>query len=241
MGSRFAPIFAFIFTLAAGASAEGPPPPLPPAPAAPPATSPPARAAPPATAPPPSASTQPTPAPPPPTAPPGARPPGATPYPYYPYPYPYPYYPAPPGAYPGPYSHAPPPAILDDEGQAQPLGYHRETRARRGPVIGGWITFGVIYGLTATVGLNARDESLLVVPLAGPLIRAAARDCHSASSCEADRTLYVYSFLGQATGAALLAYGYGYPNKVFVRDAGTFRVLPVVSPQASGLAAVGAF
>lgn len=188
-------------------------------------------------APPPPAAVAPVPAPPP------APPPGYVPYPYaMPYPYPY----APPGAqaypqYPQPYPYAPPPPVIDDEGQALPPGYHRETRPRRGPVIGGWITFGIFYGITATVGLNARNEGLLVLPVAGPLIRSASRDCTSSSDCEASRVLYMYSFLGQATGAGLLILGYGSPNKVFVRDAGAVRVLPMLSPQASGLTAIGAF
>lgn len=183
----------------------------------------------------------------PPLPPPAAAPP--TPPPYYPYPQPayppgsYPPYPAQPGQpayYPSyPYPYAPPPPVIDDEGQAQPYGYHRETRPRRGPVIGGWIVFGIFYGITATVGLNNSHEGLLVIPVVGPLLRASSRDC--SDGCEGARVGYTYSFLGQATGVGLLMLGYGAPNKVFVRDAGTFRVVPVVSPGHSGMSVVGAF
>ncbi len=147
-----------------------------------------------------------------------------------PYP-PYPYF----QPYPGPY--APPPPVIDDEGQAQPPGYHRETRPRNGPVIAGWIVFGIFYGTTATVGLNGNKDEWLVVPVVGPIAWASSRECKY--SCE--DTLSTYSFLGQLTGVGLLALGYGAPRKVFVRDAGTLRVLPMLSPRASGITAVAEF
>src|SRR5262245_2960748 len=37
------------------------------------------------------------------------------------------------------------PEEIEDEGQGQPPGYRRVERVRRGPVIGGSITFGIFY------------------------------------------------------------------------------------------------
>ena len=132
------------------------------APAAPEATPPPAAAAP-----------APTPAPYPPTAPAGTPAPAAYPAPYY-------------GQYPPPGYRRIRSSRIHAQYQAPPRQLVTEHRARKGLVIGGAVTFGVSWGLAASISLLLTDGSscsgtcrdsaeVLWIPVAGPVL-AGARD-----------------------------------------------------------------
>ncbi len=130
---------------------------------------------------------------------------------------------APPGAY------APPPIITDWEpGQAIPKGYHPSTRIRKGLVIGGAVTFGVVYLLTALAGAvtsdvgdvtcgsgcsgGTRSAKLLLIPVGGPFALVGAT-----GSATADFFL-VLDGVAQAGGLAMLIAGLAAPQPILVRD-----------------------
>ncbi|MEQ9323350.1 MAG: hypothetical protein RIF41_29565, partial [Polyangiaceae bacterium] len=73
---------------------------------------------------------------------------------------------------------APPKQLPYDEGDPIPPGYELETKKYRGLIIGGAVTTGVLYGISAAVGLaglagGQSDAGVLLVPVAGPFIAAA--------------------------------------------------------------------
>ncbi len=196
------------------------------------------------------------PAPPPAPAPPYAQPYGYPP-PYPPYPPPYPY---PPYAYPVPYQQpAPPPKSLPYEGGRVPEGYHVDESVRRGPAIGGAITFGVAYmmGITAASSYSFSNQSgWLALPLAGPFITMWTREnrCLSSSDtssypstpCEDDkatvRMLLVLDGMAQVTGVALFAWGMSTTSKRLVRnDVTRLVVAPTRVGSGYGLGALGSF
>jgi hypothetical protein len=184
--------------------------------------------------------------PPPPGPPPGAQPP--------------PYYGQPPPPYgaPGPYGqpggyYAPPPVIyvtgpkvMDyEEGQPVPDGYHLQTRARRGLIIGGAVTFGSVYLLSAVVGLSleAGDRALggtgdsywpLYVPLAGPFIAIGTTNAQGGGIF----TLMIDG-LAQVGGAAMLVGGIAAPATKLVRNDLALQVHPIVGGGTVGLGVSG--
>src|SRR5262249_4447929 len=84
-------------------------------------------------------------------------------------------YAPPPGSYGTPYASPAPRTISDsDESQPIPPGYHKSTKVRVGLIVGGAITFSVVYLSTALAGAIASDVGahsgkLLFIPVAGPL------------------------------------------------------------------------
>ncbi len=174
------------------------------------------------------------PAPPPPTYAPGPPPPvvyapgGAAPPPgYAPYPYPPP--------------HFEYPAKLDyEEGRPIPPYYHAESHARRGLVIGGAVTFGVLYLLSFTVAnatsKDGRSHELdgLYVPGIGPFIAAA--NVHDSSG------ILLIDGFGQIAGLAMFISGFAFPKTELVRnDLATVRIIPRVSKDSSGISLMGTF
>ena len=137
---------------------------------------------------------------------------------------------------------APPPArvVIDprairdwQEGDPIPPGYHPTQRMRKGAVIAGAVTFGVLYFVSVLVAAVGTDYSNanhtgnsvagLFVPVAGPFITMA-----QSSSATADVFL-VLDGGAQAAGAILLAYGLTSPQTVLVHDANYSR--PIVFPR----------
>jgi hypothetical protein len=137
---------------------------------------------------------------------------------------------------------APPPArvVIDprairdwQEGDPVPPGYHPVQRMRKGAVIAGAVTFGVLYFisvLVAAVGTDAananhsnNDVAGLYAPVVGPFITMAR------SSLAIADVFLVLDGAGQAAGAILLVYGLTSPQTVLVRDANYGR--PVVFPR----------
>jgi hypothetical protein len=213
-------IVAAAFTLTPGTASAQQPPPPPQAPAPyPPQAAPPQ-----------------APAPYPPQAyPPQAYPPQA--YPPAPYPYPQQAGPAPIYIMTQPQQQAPlgPRRITDwEEGQPIPAGYHVSTHVRVGMIVGGAVTFGVVYLITALTGALVTDVGSatgcgttcssakpLLIPIAGPFIVLP----HTGSAT-GDFGL-VLDGLAQMAGVGLIIGGIAAPKVELVRDeVGTFKVAP---------------
>lgn len=94
----------------------------------------------------------------------------------------YPGYAPPPGYYPPPGYSVPPAALIGpktldyEEGDPIPPGYHVDTRIRKGLLIGGAVTFGSLYLLSAITASSLRDASIaddvtpLYIPAVGPFV-----------------------------------------------------------------------
>jgi hypothetical protein len=140
------------------------------------------------------------------------------------------------------------PRVLKDyqDGDPIPYGYHRETRARKGAIIGGALALGIPYlysGLIASAGADASSSGQsnkvadLYIPVLGPFLEMANTD---------SATLKYMLFLdgaAQAIGAALLVYGVYVPRPVLVRnDLAMVTVTPMVMGHGgNGVGLVGRF
>lgn len=180
--------------------------------------------------------------------PPGYPPPGYPP-PYQPPPYQAPYGPpsaAPPG-YAQPYS-APiymPEEISDyDEDRPIPAGYTRVERKRKGLIIGGSVTLGATFLVTAFFGLIAgavneaegsnTDVAPMFVPVIGPFLE------FGETRNSAARFGLTVLGLGQVAGATMLIIGLTNPRTVLVRN-DQLTLAPLLGDHASGLALRGRF
>jgi hypothetical protein len=123
-----------------------------------------------------------------------------------------PYPPAPYGTYPPGYAPVPQyPGYPTYPPGYPPMQLTQVHRARRGLVTGGAITFGVSWGLAATISLLLNDSSCtgscrdsasyLWIPIAGPLVVAARDDSSDGDS------IFVLWSAAQAAGAAMLIVG----------------------------------
>jgi hypothetical protein len=132
-----------------------------------------------------------------------------------------------------------------EEGQAVPEGYRVEERARRGLVIGGAVTFGVTYILSAMVGLMAESvdrasggsgESFLplYIPLAGPFITVGTADAKGGGVF-----VLMVDGLAQVAGAAMFIGGLAAPEKKLVRNDVALSVKPIVTGDTVGLGVSG--
>lgn len=110
-----------------------------------------------------------------------------------------------------------------EEGEPIPPGYHPVTRIRKGLVIGGAVTFGVIYLTNVLVAvihsdacksLDCTSTSLkpLYAPIVGPFIQMG-----STSSATGNFFLVLDGLL-QAGGVAMLIAGIAAPKTVLVRN-----------------------
>jgi hypothetical protein len=151
-------------------------------------------------------------------------------------------------AYPPGYYAGPPraPLVITDwpEDEPAPPGYHRSTRVRRGPIIGGSILFGITYTTTVLVAAGLRDSGntsygWLYLPGIGPLIDLANSGSATAS------TFLVLDGLAQSAGLALLIWGLTSPSPVLVRnqiDAPRVMPAPILFAHGgSGFGLVGMF
>jgi hypothetical protein len=108
------------------------------------------------------------------------------------------------------------------EGEPIPPGYHPVQRVRKGPVIAGACTFGILYLISVLVAAAGTDVSNstntnnsvwgLYVPVVGPFITM------TQSSTAVGNVFLVIDGAGQAAGAVLLLYGIVSPQTVLVRD-----------------------
>ena len=155
------------------------------------------------------------------------------------------------------------PATIGDyeEGAPMPAGYHPERRTRRGLVIGGAVTFGTLYLVSAMSAAIAADTTsyqcadgsypygstancrrasnplaALYAPVVGPFIQMGSTDSSTG------RMFLAIDGAAQAAGAAMFIYGLASPKTVLVRnDLGSVRVVPQVAKGSSGVALVGEF
>jgi len=135
-----------------------------------------------------------------------------------------------------------------EPGQAIPYGYHEETRVRKGMVISGAITFGVLYLYSTMIASIGSDLSsgtggdnkvaYMYLPVLGPFLEISQTN-GSASANE----LLVLDGLAQGVGAALFFAGIMYPKHLLVRnDLATMTVLPMkIGMEGQGVGIVGRF
>lgn len=176
-----------------------------------------------------------------------------------PQPYPQPYPPPPAGAPPGygppVYTSQPPGVMVSgpeeitdfDDSAPVPYGYTRVQRTRKGLIIGGAVTLGATYLVTAFVGAVASDflkaegsntdVGPLFLPVAGPFLEIGQTDSAIA------RFYLALSGLGQTAGAIMLFYGLSNSRTVLVRNDQLIvtSVAPMIVPGAAGLSVVGRF
>jgi hypothetical protein len=135
------------------------------------------------------------------------------------------------------------------EGEPVPPGYHPVQRMRKGAVIGGAVTFGVLYFISVLIAAVGTDEANrthtsnsvagLYVPVVGPFIAM------TQSSTAVGNVFLALDGLAQAGGAALLIYGITSPQTVLARsDNGRPLLLPqpiLLGKSGGGLGLVGVF
>lgn len=128
-----------------------------------------------------------------------------------------------------------------DDGEPVPSGYHPETRARLGLVIGGSVTFGVFYmfsilaaGVANLVGSNG-GLTPLYLPVVGPFVSMVNVDGQGKMILALDGAV-------QAAGVVMLIAGIAAPKTVLVRDALSARVVPMSMGKGGyGMGVAGSF
>lgn len=167
----------------------------------------------------------------------GQPPPGYGPPPGYPPGYGPPpgYYPPPPPGYGAEYPPLGPKRMAFEEGQPVPPGYRVETRARRGLIVGGAVTFGVLYLLsafTASVAVDAGDSDdfgPLFIPVAGPFVTIGTAEAEGVGTFA-----LVLDGVGQAGGVAMFIAGMVTEEKYLLRnDVAKISVTPMMVGESS--------
>lgn len=127
------------------------------------------------------------------------------------------------------------------EGQPIPPGYRLETRMRRGLVIGGAVTFGSTYllsALTASVAVDAggADEfGPLFIPVAGPFVTIGTAESEGTGTF-----LLVLDGIGQAGGVAMFIAGLATEEQFLLRnDIATIKAVPILTPTTVGFGIQG--
>jgi len=140
------------------------------------------------------------------------------------------------------------PRVLKDweDGQPIPYGYHRETRARKGAIIGGALALGIPYLYSAFIasigsdvaGSNGKNEvGDLYMPVFGPF----AQMTHSDSATL--NFVLLMDGIAQSVGAVLFIYGMTSPRPVLVRnDLAMVTVTPMhLGRDGNGVGLLGRF
>ena len=142
------------------------------------------------------------------------------------------------------------PRIIRDyeDGEAVPPGYHAETRIRTGLVVGGAVTFGVMYLFSVLAGSIINDANkgrygdgtrgdFLYIPVLGPFLQMTKTDSSSGN------TTLVIDGVAQAAGVTMLIVGVSSPRTVLVRnDLAEVRISPMkVGEKGTGLGLIGTF
>ena len=127
-----------------------------------------------------------------------------------------------------------------------PAGYTPIERTRKHLIVGGAVTFGVVYGLSAFVAAAGEDAAhgdrtnevgALWIPVAGPFLQMGQTD-------SATGRLFLASVgVTQFAGALMLYYGMTSKERVLVRNdlVGSLTVAPLAGNGASGMALAGRF
>ncbi|MBS2013356.1 MAG: hypothetical protein JST00_10740 [Deltaproteobacteria bacterium] len=156
------------------------------------------------------------------------------------------------------------PRIIRDyeEGDPIPPGYHADTQMRKGLVIGGAITFGVMYLFSVIAGAAIDDSNktrsvyngttystvpgksedsgtFLYIPVAGPFLQMTRTDTATGN------VFLAIDGVAQAAGATMLLVGLTSPKTVLIRnDLAEVKVTPMrmgMDGSGSGLGLVGTF
>lgn len=135
-----------------------------------------------------------------------------------------------------------------EEGEAIPPGYHAETKARVGLLVGGAVTFGVLYLLSVLTGAiihdvnkgdrnGGDDGAFLYVPVAGPFLQMTKTESGTGN------VVLAIDGIAQAAGATMFIVGITSPKTILVRnDLGEVRVLPMrMGDKGGGIGLVGTF
>lgn len=134
-----------------------------------------------------------------------------------------------------------PPRMDYDDGPIPP-GYRVTSRVRKGLIIGGAVSFGVLYVLSVLVADAAKGDSYndnsylksLYIPAIGPFIAMS----HTSSGTG----VLLLDGIGQVAGLAMFISGFAFPRTELVRnDVATVRMAPMIGQGRSGLALVGTF
>ena len=142
------------------------------------------------------------------------------------------------------------PEEIDDveEGRRAPLGYTPVQRSRKHAIVGGLVTFGVSYGISALVASVGSDDSNygnngnnpaadMWIPVVGPFLQMGETDSATAK-------VFLAGLGGaQVIGAALLYYGLTSTKTVYVRNdlVGNLSITPIAGHGTSGFALSGSF
>jgi hypothetical protein len=134
------------------------------------------------------------------------------------------------------------------EGDPIPPGYRPVERTRKGLVIGGAVTFGVLYLISALVASanadanpdQANPAAALYVPAIGPFIQMASTDGST------PKLFLAIDGIAQSAGVAMFVVGLTSPKTVLVRnDLGDNRprvhFAPMLSSTTQGAGLVGTF
>ncbi|GAC1363342.1 MAG: hypothetical protein NVSMB47_15150 [Polyangiales bacterium] len=153
------------------------------------------------------------------------------------------YAPPPQYAAPPPYYAQPPqyPPRLDyEEGDAIPPGYSVRSRIRKGLVVGGAVTFGVLYVLSVLVadttkGFDSDNLRSLYIPAIGPFI--------ALSKVQGGNGVLILDGIGQTGGLIMLIAGAAFPRHELVRNdiLADVHVVPLLGSGLGGLGLAGAF
>jgi len=141
------------------------------------------------------------------------------------------------------------PRVIKDyeEGDPIPPGYHAESQMKKGLVIGGAITFGVMYLFSVMAGAvmddssrsSSGDGTFLYIPVAGPFLQMTKTDTSTGN------VFLAIDGIAQAAGATMLIVGLTSPRTVLVRnDLAEVRVAPMkmgVNGSGNGIGLVGTF
>ena len=131
-----------------------------------------------------------------------------------------------------------------NEGDPIPPGYRPVERTRTGLVVGGAVTFGVLYLfslLAASIGEDVKGSGKnelapLYIPAIGPFVQMANTDSSTG------KFFLAIDGIGQTAGAAMLIVGLVSPRTVLVRnDLAEIRLAPVLTRDARGAGLVGTF
>jgi hypothetical protein len=126
-----------------------------------------------------------------------------------------------------------------------PLGYTPIERANKHLIVGGLVTLGVAYSVSAFVAAVGQDsgenghneEAAMWVPVAGPFIQMG-------QTTSATGKFFLAGMGGaQLAGALMLYYGLNSRERVLVRNdlVGSLTVAPLAGNGASGMALAGRF
>ena len=139
-----------------------------------------------------------------------------------------------------------PPRYRYVEGTPLPEGYHLESRANRGLVIGGALAFGVPYliGTFGTLSVEGDGSTgFLAIPIVGPWITLGSKRSNCGEigepspggfDCFADEAgsgLLIASGVLQALGAAMITLGLVNTREYAVADYAKLQITPVATLQ----------